>query len=394
MTNESLRFGLIGAGFIGQSHGLAINAVNRVFGTRPLRAVATVLADLDERRARAQAERLGFERWTVDWREALEAVDAVIIAVPSFMHMEIAVAAATAGKHILCEKPVGLSSHQATRIAAAAAAAEITSAVGFTYLRAPMIRHAKTLLDRGDLGRPIHFRGRHAEDYLADADAPFSWRLDAKLAGRCGALGDLGWHIIGIARYLCGPISSLSGLTGTFHRTRPEAEGVQPRREVENEDWAGALLQFGTGAVGTMEVSRIAHGRKMDIAFELVCENGTLALAGERLNELQLYIDSDPVGESGFRTIHVNSAHPDYGAFVPAPAHGLGFNDLKTIELREFIVAVAAGRNVDPDLEQACRIARVCEAIIDSAEGGTTITAPEQAPGPAAPVTDREAVGR
>ena len=394
MKSESLRFGLIGAGFIGQAHGLAINAVNQVFGNRPLRAVAAVLADVDERRARTQAERLGFERWTVDWREALQGVDAVIIAVPSFMHKEIAVAAATAGKHILCEKPVGLSSQEATQIASAAAIAGITNAVGFTYLRAPMIRHARTLLDRGELGRPIHLHGRHAEDYLADADAPFSWRLDAKLAGRCGALGDLGWHIIAIARYLCGPISSLSGLTGTFHHTRPEAEGVQTRRAVENEDWAGALLRFAAGAVGTIEVSRIAHGRKMDIAFELVCERGTLVFAGERLNELQLYTDSDPVGESGFRTIHVNGAHPDYGAFVPAPAHGLGFNDLKTIELREFIVAVAAGRNVDPDLEQACRIARICEAIIDSAEGGTTITAPEQASGPATSIADREAAGR
>ncbi len=368
-----LKIGLIGAGFIGGSHALAIGAVNRVFADVPLRAVPAVLADVDEDLARRSGERHGFARWTTDWREAVGGCDAVIIAVPSFLHREIALAAIEKGRHVLCEKPVGLSSAETQEIAEAARKAGVTNAVGFTYLRTPLVRQAKRLLDDGSLGAPLHFRSWHNEDYLADPQAPFSWRLDASLAGRCGALGDLGWHILSIARHLCGPVAAVSGSVRTFHAERPLAEDPSTTRAVENEDWAGLSLRFASGAVGLVEASRVAHGRKMAIGFELVCERGTIAFDGERSNEIEVFRQ----GAGGFERVLINADHADYGAFIPAPGHGLGFNDLKTIELRDFLSAIASGGNADPDLDEACRIARICEAAIDSSQRNGWIEAPE-----------------
>jgi predicted dehydrogenase len=305
----------------------------------------------------------------------LDKVDAVIIAAPSFMHREIALGAIAAGKHVLCEKPVGRSAAEAAEIAEAAARAGVTNGVGFTYVRAPLVAHATALVASGSFGAPVAFRGWHAEDYLADPAAPFSWRLDASLAGRSGALGDLGWHIISIARRLCGPVASLSGLIETRYPTR--RSGSDLRRPVENEDWASMLVRFSGGAVGTIEASRIAHGHKMDIGFELTCEQGSISFHGERTNELRLYRHGGAAGEQGFTTVRIDGAHPDYAAFLPAPAHGLGFNDLKTIELHGFLRAIGERRNLDPDLAEAVRIARICEAAISSSESGKRIDDPE-----------------
>ena len=148
-------------------------------------------------------------------------------------------------------------------------------------------------------------------------------------------------------------------------------------RAVENEDWAAMLVRFENGAVGSIESSRIAHGRKMDIGFELICERGSIAFDGERTNELSLYRADESAAVQGARTIRINGAHPDYAAFIPAPAHGLGFNDLKTIEIHAFLQAISEGRNLSPDLDEACRIARICEAALAASASGLRIEAPE-----------------
>ncbi len=381
---EAIRVGLIGAGFIGRSHALAIRAAPAVFADCP-RAVPAVLADVDGARATAMAAAMGFERAATDWRAAVDAVDAVVVAVPSAHHGEIVRHAIAAGKAVLCEKPVGLSAAEAQSLADAAAAAGTVNAVGYTYLRAPMVRHARRLLDDGRLGRVLHFSGRHFEDYLASPDAPFSWRLDRATAGRCGALGDLGCHILSIARHLCGRIEHLAGSATLVHPQRRDGDGRM--RRVENEDHAAALVTFEGGIPGTIEVSRVALGRKMDIAFELTCEKGTIRFDGERANELQVYMAADDGGGLGFRRVLISPEHPDYAGFLPAPGHGLGFNDLKTIEIAAFLRGIAAGRSVDPDLAEAARIGRLCEAILDSAESGRPIRDPEEDPTSRRPAT-------
>ena len=372
-----VRIGLIGAGFIGRSHGLAVRAVNGVFPERPINAEPHILADEAPGRAERAAAALGFQRATADWREAVDAADAIIIAVPSNAHANIARRAISQGKPILCEKPVGLSSEEAQSLADAAAAAGVVNAVGYTYLRSPLVRHARRLIDEGVLGRLLHFYGRHFEDYLASPDAPFSWRLSTAMAGRCGALGDLGCHIVSIARYLCGPVEALVGSSAIRHAERPTGDSGAPMRRVENEDHAAALLRFVRGAPGVIETSRVALGRKMDLTFEVTGERGALRFEAERMNEIGLYLDEGT--GSGFRRILIEAGHPDYGAFLPAPGHGLGFNDLKTIEIKDFLEGVAAGENVQPDLAEAARISRICESILDSAASGRWVERPEDA---------------
>lgn len=284
-------------------------------------------------------------------------------------------------KPFLCEKPVGLSSQDAQELADAAAKAEIVTAVGFTYVRAPMVAYAKQILDSGRLGRPVHFYGRHFEDYLASPQAPFSWRLDRSVAGPCGALGDLGCHILAIARYLCGPVQALSGTSAVIHTERPTGDSAMPMRTVENEDYASAMLRFESGIPGIVETSRVAHGRKMDLSFELTCERGSIRFDAESFNEIQLYqADESDSGGHGFKRILINADHPDYAAFLPAPGHGLGFNDLKTIELAAFLRGIAAGSNVYPDMGEAAAIARICEAILNSSETGAWAETPETSP--------------
>ena len=378
MSKPVVKIGLIGAGFIGRAHGLAVNAINATFADLPVRASAHILCDVDEARARGQAEAMGFAHATADWREAVDQSDAVIIAVPSRLHGEIALYAFSRSKAVLCEKPVGLSAAEAVALAREAEAAGVINAVGFTYLRAPMVAYAKQLLDSGKFGKPIHFYGRHYEDYLSSAETPFNWRLDSKVAGRCGALGDLGCHIIAVARYLCGPIARLSGASALIHKQRKTDDPKQPLRVVENEDYASAMLTFASGAPGLIEVSRVAHGRKMDLSFEVACERGSIRLEAERLNEISVYLESEATsGLPGFKTILINPSHPAYGAFLPAPGHGLGFNDLKTIELAAFLRGIAAGASTYPDLAEAARISSLCEAILESAETRTSIENPE-----------------
>ncbi|MBX3568110.1 MAG: Gfo/Idh/MocA family oxidoreductase [Rhizobiaceae bacterium] len=377
-----MKIALVGAGFIGRSHALAIHAVNKVFPACPLTAVAHVVAEADDARARAAAAALGFDHAAGRWEEAVDMADAVIVAVPSFMHFPIASRTIAQGKPLLCEKPVGLSAAEATRLAQAAAQAGSVHAVGFTYVRLPLVRQARAILDSGRLGRVLHVRGRHFEDYLSDPDAPHGWRLSAETAGRYGALGDLGYHILAILRFLCGPVVELTGLSRTMHPRRPDgAGGTKP---VDNEDYAAALLAFESGAVGVVETSRIAIGRKMEVSFEIVCERGTIAFDAERMNELRLYEAGQPAEIQGFRTILANPAHPDYAGFLPAPGHQLGFNDLKTIELLGFLRAVAEGRCAAPDLADAMRISRLCDAILDSSQAGSRIATPETYERPAA----------
>ncbi|MBM3522426.1 MAG: Gfo/Idh/MocA family oxidoreductase, partial [Alphaproteobacteria bacterium] len=245
-----IKLAMIGAGFIGKSHALAMHAVDRVFGGRQRKARPFILAEADEARARASAAALDFPEWTTSWEQAVERADAVVIAVPSALHHAIASRAIAARKPVLCEKPVGLSSTEAAELADAATRAGVPNAVGFTYVRAPMVQHAKALVASGRLGKLVHFSGRHVEDYLADGAAPHSWRLSRATAGRCGALGDLGCHIISIARELCGPIAGLVGTARTVHAQRPVAAGSREMRAVENEDYASAILRFADGTPG------------------------------------------------------------------------------------------------------------------------------------------------
>ncbi len=366
----TLGLGLIGTGFMGKCHALAYGAVGAVFEGLPPPRLA-VVCDVDEARAEACAAAWGFERATTDWRAVIAdpAVDIVSITTPNARHAEMAIAALAAGKHVHCEKPMALTLADAERMAAAAAAAPGRTRLGYNYTANPTLAHAARLVADGTLGRVFHVRALYDEDYMADAALPWSWRCRRSEAG-LGALGDIGCHAVSILAMLVGPISAVVADTAAAYPTRPLPDRPGETGTVENEDLAAALLRFAGGASGVLATSRAAHGTKNAIRIELHGTRGLLRFDQERMNELQLFLADGPPETRGFRTILTGPAHPPYGRFCPAPGHGLGFNDLKVIEVAQFLEAIAAGSSPSFDFAAGLAVERVIHAIARSAEEG------------------------
>jgi predicted dehydrogenase len=371
---RDLGIGLIGTGFMGKCHALALAAVHRVFGDVPAPRLA-LLCDTPRDRAVTMAAQFGFARATDDWRALVAdpAVDLVSITTPNRLHREMALAAIAAGKHVWCEKPLALSLAEAEEMAEAADRAGVTTMVGYNYVRNPAFTHARRLVEDGVIGRPIHFRGFVDEDYQADPELPWTWRARIEDAG-LGALGDLGCHLVSMACGLVGPIESLVADLATVHETRPMPDGGGGGRgRVENEDIASALVRFDNGVHGVLSTSRSAWGRKNRLGWELHGTRGMLAFEQERMNELHLFVNDGPAATQGFRTILTGPAHPPYAAFVPAPGHQLGFNDLKVIEAAALLRALAAGERPYPDFRHALDFERVIHAFAASARTGARV---------------------
>ncbi len=366
---RTLGIGLIGTGFMGKAHALAYGAVNAVTGdTPPVNRV--LLCDTAIGRAREMAAQFGFQRATDDWRALVRdpAVDVVSITTPNGWHHEMALAALAAGKHVYCEKPLAPSLQQAQEMAAAAKSAAVRTMVGYNYIKNPAFSHAKRLIQGGAIGKIVHFRGWVDEDYQADPDLPWTWRARLSEAG-LGALGDLGCHLVSMAYGLLGPIDSLIADMQTVHDTRPRADG-NGRAPVENEDTAAALVRFASGVHGTLLTSRIAWGRKNRLGWEVHGTKGMICFDQERMNELHIYRANGPVGERGFTTILTGPEHPPYGAFCPAAGHQLGVNDLKVIELADFLRHIAGGPPAHPDFSAALEFEQVIHAIAGAANSG------------------------
>jgi predicted dehydrogenase len=368
----ALGVGLIGSGFMGKCHALALGAVGRVFGDVEAPRLE-LLCDAPEARAAEMAAQFGFARATSDWRELVAdpAVGLVSITTPNRLHRAMALAAIAAGKHVWCEKPMALTLAEAEEMAGAADAAGVVTIVGYNYMRNPAIAHAARLVEAGAIGRVVHFRGFVDEDYQADPELAWTWRARAAEAG-LGALGDLGCHLVSLASALVGPVESLVAETATVHATRPLADG-SGRAAVENEDVASALVRFRGGVTGVLSASRSAWGRKNRLDVEVHGTKGTIAFEQERMNELRLFVSEGPAATQGFRTILTGPAHPPYPAFVPAAGHQLGFNDLKVIEAAELLRAIAGGRRAHPDFRAALEFERVIHAIDRSAREGRRV---------------------
>jgi predicted dehydrogenase len=365
--------GLIGTGFMGKCHALAFRAAPAVFGDLPTVRLET-LCDTPADRARAMAEQFGFARATDDWCALVAdpAVDLVSITAPNGLHREMALAALAAGKHVWCEKPMALTLDDARAMRDAAQAAGARTLLGYNYCRNPALEHARQLIEGGAIGRVAQFRGVVDEDYLADADAPWSWRC-LRAEGGLGALGDIGVHLIAAALMLMGPVESLTAETQTIHaaRPRPGGGGMGP---VENEDAALALLRFRSGARGSLAISRSAWGRKNRIGIEVQGDRGTLVFEQERMNELRLYRAGEDLATSGFRTILTGPAHEPYGAFCPAPGHGMGFNDLKVIEATALLRSLSGGPAPWPDFAAGFEIERIAHGIVEAATSDRRLT--------------------
>lgn len=379
---KSIGIGLIGTGFMGKAHALAYGSVNAVFGDVP-EVRLEMLCDQPDDKAEAMAGQFGFGRATGRWQALVSdpAVDIVCVTTPNKLHAEMAIAALEAGKHVHCEKPMALTLDEAKRMAAAAKLSGRKTIVGYNYLTNPVYQHACRLVGEGAIGRSIHFRGFVDEDYQADPETPWTWRAIRAEAG-LGALGDLGCHLVSLMYGLMGPVAVVTADVDTVHKTRP-VEGSDERRPVENEDIANALIRFESGASGLFSTSRSAWGRKSRIGWEVHGSAGMICFEQERMNELQIYQNTGDKSSDGFRTILAGPAHPPYGNFCPAPGHQLGFNELKTIEVWNFLKAIVSGGRADPDFEAALEFERVIHAIDRSAAAGNSIAlrqAPVQEP--------------
>lgn len=370
MSKRNLGLGLIGSGFMGKAHAFGFIDVNHVFDL-PVTVTRRVLADVDEGRAAAAAASLGFASSTGDWRRLVTDpdVDIVDITTPNVLHRKMALAAVAAGKHVYCEKPLAPTAAEAEAMTLAAEKAGVVTAVGFNYLKNPLFKLARDIIESGEIGTVRSFNGIHAEDYMMDGAAPWTWRLDP--AGGGGALADLGSHIAATARYLVGTVAEVLGDVVTAIPERPDAAGSSTTRTVGVEDVGRAFLRFENGATGCLQASWIESGRKMLHDFHISGSKGGLSFTQERFNEIKLFTGGDRTGRSGFRTIFAGPEHEPYGAFCVAGGHQLGFNDLKTIEVRDFLRAIAGEKTGHADFREGWQVQRTLEAIYASSrEGG------------------------
>jgi predicted dehydrogenase len=333
----ALGIGLVGTGYMGKCHALAWNGVAPVFGDveRP-RLVA--LAEINAELAARKAQEFGFESSTADWRSLLAnpQIDVISITTPNQFHAEMAIAALEAGKHVWCEKPMATSLADAERMLDAVRKSGKAGVMGYNYIQNPLIRHMKSLIDAGAIGALTHVRVEMDEDYMADPDEAFYWKSEAQSG--YGALDDFAVHPLSLLTMLTGMPSEVMTDMAKPYADRPAKEGG--RRAVENHDIANVLMHMKNGISAVLLANRSAWGRKGRIALQIYGSNGSILYDQERMNEFQLYDRNGKPTEHGFRTILTAPHHPLYGKFIPAPGHGLGFNDLKIIECRELISAI------------------------------------------------------
>ncbi|WP_433497775.1 Gfo/Idh/MocA family protein [Sphaerimonospora sp. CA-214678] len=387
-SRPALGVGMVGYAFMGRVHSQAWRGVGAVFDL-PVKPVMAVLAGRSAERTAAAAATLGWAATETDWRRLIERddVDIVDVCTPGDSHAEIAIAALTAGKHVICEKPLANTVAEAeamTAAARAAAARGVRSMVAFNYRRVPAVALARRLVEEGRLGEIRHVRAQYLQDWIVDPDFPLVWRLRKDKAGS-GALGDIGAHIIDTAQFITGQaLVGVSALTETFIRERPLAEGAsgltggsrtgELTGEVTVDDAALFMGRFDGGALGSFEATRFATGRKNALRIEVNGSLGSLAFDFEAMNELW-FCDAADGADAGFRRILVTEPeHPYAGAWWP-PGHGLGYEHTFVHEVKDFLEAVAAGTDPTPSFEDGLRVQRVLAAVEESAASDSRWTA-------------------
>ncbi|MBI1172853.1 gfo/Idh/MocA family oxidoreductase [bacterium] len=355
--------GIVGGGYMGKAHSVAMSAVGAVFGTE-LRPRLEMIAATSAASAEGYRAAYGFARGTADWRMLVAdpRVEAVVIASPQETHRAIAKAAFSLGKPVFCEKPLGASLDDSRAMVAAAKASGCVNMVGFNYIRTPASQFARRLVQSGEIGGVTWFRGEHTEDFDADATRPASWR---NFGAANGTMGDLAPHMINAALALVGPIARLSADIATVFPARPGAEGRQT-----NDDIGQFMCRFAGGAMGHLSFSRVATGRKMGYAYEITGTKGAIRFDQEDQNALWLYRADDAPGLRGFRRILTGPEHPDYLAFCQGPGHGTGYQDQIIIEARDFLTAIATGTSLWPTFADGMEVNRIIAAAQDSAQSG------------------------
>lgn len=364
---KKLNVAMIGYQFMGRAHANAWRQVGRFFDL-PFEPVLKVVCGRQASELEKAAHTLGFDESSTSWADTVSRkdIDIVDICTPGDAHVSVALAAAEAKKVVFCEKPLANTLPEAERMLSAVERAGVLHMLCHNYRRVPAVSLAKQLVEAGTLGKIRHFRGVYLQDWIVDPEFPRVWRLEKSKAGS-GSLGDIASHSLDLARYLVGEIAEVSGLLRTFITERP-LPGSALRAPVDVDDAALALLKFENGAIGTVEGSRFAPGRKNHNRFEINGENGSLVWDLERLNELDLYLEEGP--NSGFRTINVtDSKHPYLNAWWP-PGHIIGYEHSFTHTVFDLIAAIATQKLPTPNFDDGVRNQRVLTAIERSSASG------------------------
>jgi predicted dehydrogenase len=370
---EQVNVALIGYKFMGRSHSNAYRQVAHFFPDLGAVPVMNTLCGRDRQAVEQAAGQLGWQQTAIDWKEVVRRpdIDLVDIVTPGDSHAAIAIAAAQAGKHVFCEKPLANTVAEAERMLEAVQKAGVRNMVAFNYRRVPAIAYARQLIDEGRIGRIYHFRARYLQDWIMDPNFPLVWRLDKNAAGS-GPMGDLGAHIIDLARYLVGDFDEVTGMAETFIKERPLAEssdaglgarGGATKGQVTVEDAAAFVTRFTNGAMGTFEVTRFAGGNRNANTFEINGSKGSLRFNLERLNELEFLDLTQPSTEQGFRDLMItDGAHPYMAAWWPA-GHIIGWEHTFTHEVRDLMAAIAGKTEVHPDFLDGLRVQQVLDAV-------------------------------
>jgi predicted dehydrogenase len=363
---DTIGVGMLGYAFMGKAHAHAYRALSYMTWPPPLRPLLVAIGGRSEDAVAEAALRYGFERYTTDWREIVAdpAVQLFDNSGPNALHAEPTIAAAEAGKHVVCEKPLARTADESFEMYRRVSATGVKHMCAFNYRFVPAVRLARELIEAGEIGEIYHFRSSYLQDWILDPVFAKVWRLDRSIAGS-GALGDLGAHIIDLSRFLVGEVASVSGALRTFIEDRPGGR-------VDVDDAFEAVAEFENGAVGTLEASRFATGRKNSLRWEINGSKGSLAFDLERLNELQVSAGPDASStEGGQRTILVSEAdHPFWQYWWP-PGHVIGWEHTFVHELHHFLAAIATDGDVAPygaTFEDGYRTAEICDAIVRSHE--------------------------
>lgn len=385
---KELNIAMIGGGFMGKAHSMAYAAMPMCFWPAPAIPVRKVVVDVSDELAKTASQRYGWEAYSSSWQDIVAdpAIDVIDIATPNNVHAEIAIAAAEAGKHIICEKPLAPTADEARQMLEAVEKAGVVTAVAFNYRRTPAVALAKKFIDEGAIGEILNFRGTYLQDWSADPDSPLSWRFQKSIAGS-GAVGDIGSHVVDMARYLVGEITDVTSVVSRYINDRPIQSSVfdalggsetsdGPRGEVDVDDEAMSLVKFQSGAVGSIEATRNAWGRNNFITFEIHGTEGSLFFNYENRDELQVAFKKDQADRRGFRTIYTGPNTPYGEALWPIPALGIGYAETKILEAHDFIQAVVNGTRVRPDFVDGYQAALVDEAILASGETGQWVQVP------------------
>ncbi|MDR0518619.1 MAG: Gfo/Idh/MocA family oxidoreductase [Clostridiales Family XIII bacterium] len=377
MAKKKLNIGLIGKGFMGRAHSLAWANAGRIYDTE-FEPVLKYCCGTQLAAAQEFAERQGWEKATDDWRDVTGSsdIDVVDIVAPTYVHSEIAIAAAKAGKHVFCEKPAAVTYAQAKAMAEAANEAGIVHYLNHNYRRVPAVAYAKQLIDEGRIGDIYHWRGAYLQDWVVDPDFPLTWHFKKEMAGG-GPLFDLGSHSVDLARYLVGEIGAVTAVQKTFVSERPlPGEGAATfssggnasaeKGHVDIDDASFMIAEFENGALGSFDATRFANGRKNWNDFEIYGSKGSLRWNFESMNELYFFDATQPAVEQGFRRISVTSGEHPYAGSWWGPGHVLGYENAFFHAVYDFLRALSGDGKIAPNLNDGAACIKVLEAAIKS----------------------------